>query len=53
MHIDEKQKMISAHSGMWSNVALAVFPLIEDDEEITTKELSERSKRIKAGHRFK
>jgi hypothetical protein len=52
MHIDDKEKMISAHKGMWSKFALSVIALFEDDKEITTKELAERSKQINSGHPF-
>ncbi len=53
MNIEDKEKIVGAHKGMWSNFALSVVSLFENSEEITTKELSERSKKINAGHRFK
>ena len=53
MHIDDKEKMFNTHKGMWSNFSLSVLSLFDHDEEISTKELSEKSKNINAGHRYK
>ena len=52
MNIEDKGKKFDAHKGMWSNFAMSVFSLFENSEEITTKELSNRSKLINSGHRF-
>ena len=53
MHIDDKEKRASAHKAMWSNFASSVLALFENNEELTTKELSEKSKQKNSGHRFK
>jgi hypothetical protein len=53
LNAEDKEKMFNAHKGMWSNFALSVLALFANGEEITTKELSEKSKETNAGHRFK
>ena len=53
MNAEDKEKMFDAHKGMWSNFALSILALFTKDEEITTKELSEKSKETNAGLRFK
>ena len=53
MNAEDKEKMFNAHKGMWSNFAVSVLALFTKGEEITTKKLSEKSKKTNAGHRLK
>jgi hypothetical protein len=52
MHIDDKKKMYESWKGMLPAFSNEVLLLFKAGEEISAKELSERSKKINAGYSF-